>query len=333
MELIPVQALREALSKAFQEAGAPEDVATVTTEALVQASLFGIDSHGVRLFGHYVDEIKNQRIVPSNRMDFIEHESTVSCNAQWSLSHYAARLTLERMGRLAGRFGISIGTISRSDHIGALGVHAVNAGLGHLVVLAFSNANALALTPAGDRVLFGTNPFSLVTGSGDSLVYIDSSSTQFTMNRVKMYGELELELPEGVARDTNFESTTDPNLAKYLEPLGGHKGFALAYLVEVMTSGITNSPHSFEIPDMYSVSTGEIRQLSHTFIAIDSSFFGLDPVVQSPGQQTERIVGSGNPTELPGRRERQIERERLATGIPVSPYTLNQWESLGVRFD
>ena len=329
IESIPADVIRGALVRKFVEVGTPTEAAVVTTEALVRASLIGIDSHGVRLFGHYIDEITRGRIVPSNKADFSEQGSTVSCDAKWSLSHYAARLTLQKLGRLAKSFGISIGTITHSDHIGALGIHALNAQLGDLVVLAFSNANALALAPTGDRSLFGTNPFSLVTGWGDNLVYIDASSTQFTLNRVKMFAELKRQLPRGVARDSDFSPTTDPSAARYLEPLGGHKGFALAYLVEIMTSGITNSPHSYEIPDMYSEGAGEVRQLSHTFIAIDPVFFGLSAASQGAGSRTVEVVGSEYLEHLPGRRESSMEAERIKNGIPVSGDVLKKWDELG----
>lgn len=333
IELISADVLRGALVRKFLEVGTPPDAAEVTTEALVRASLFGIDSHGVRLFDHYIDQIMSGRIIPSNKLDFLERGSTVLCDANWSLSHYAARLTLQKLSRLARSFGISIGTISNSDHIGALGIHAVNAELGDLVVLAFSNANALALAPTGDRTLFGTNPFSLVTGAGDSLVYVDASSTQFTMNRVKMFAELNRQLPHGVARDSEFTPTTDPSVARYLEPLGGHKGFALAYLVEIMTSGLTNSPHSSEIPEMYSDAHGEPRQLSHTFIAIYPDFFGLKSSDGGAGSRTAEVVGNEYLGHLPGRRESLVEAERIQNGIPVSENVLKRWSELGVSLD
>ena len=80
--------------------------------------------------------------------------------------------------------------------------------------------------------MFGTNPISLIyRRSEDECVYIDLATTKFSMNKVKNYLREGLELPYGVARNVDGITTVDPSKVSALEPIGAHKGFALAFLV------------------------------------------------------------------------------------------------------
>lgn len=332
MKISAESALRT-IERGFLAEKISSSAARATAEALVKASLFGIDSHGIRLFGHYVEEIRTGRIRFDSIPSYTSRGATVNCDANWSLSHFAARMLLEKLAKMSREHGISIGTIVKSDHIGALGVHAVNAGLQDLIVLGFTNANALALDPTGRQAVFGTNPISLVTGEGENLIYVDLSTTQFTMNRVKKYAEEGMSLPLGVARDARYKPTEKPNEANYLEPLGGHKGYALAYLVEVLTSGLSASPHSSTIPDMYLAKNDEVRSLSHTFVVIDPTFFGLTGRIKNLAIGTIQSLLPELVGDLPGRREAQSMRDRLRDGIPVSPAVIANWKSLGIQLD
>lgn len=331
MMLASASALRGTMLGALLDRQLEVERAHAMVEALITASLFGIDSHGVRLFPQYIKQIDDGVISPMAELKFSREGSFLLCDANWTVSHYAARKLLEQLAGVALDFGVAVGTIIHSDHIGALGVHAVNADLGDFITLSFSNANQLALGPDGGRGIFGTNPLSLVTGAEENLLYVDLSTTQFTMNRVKMLGERGMSLPPGVARDSSFLPTDSAVAAKYLEPLGGHKGFALALLVEALTSGLSGSDHSAEIPEMYS-DGGERRNLSHTFIVLRPDFVGgsgSDPVITRSRQFAKQAGLDG----LPGQREFKTKKTRLRDGIPLEAGAVQFWLELGLSLD
>lgn len=325
--------LREQCWAILSELGVQEEAARTTVDALVQASLFGIDSHGIRLFPHYVGEVARGAIQGSAVPFYEQHGSFIDCDAGRNFSHFAARGLLDRLAPIASAQGIAFGTIRNSDHIGALGIHAVNAQRPEMVILGFTNANPLAVDPNGGATVFGTNPLSLVSGQGESLVYIDLATTQFTMNKVKLYGERGLQLPNGVARDRDFFPTTSPQDASSLEPIGGHKGFAIAFLVEVLTSGLAGGPHSSSIPDMYSMASGQWRNLSHTFIVIDPRVPGRSEASNLTALATAAAMNQSNRNELPGRREIHTQEIRAKEGIPVDPSLKSSLEKVGVKFD
>ena len=321
------------LNNILCNSGVKPEASSTTIDALIQASLFGIDSHGVRLFPHYLGEVRSGTIDGFATPVYDRYESFIDCNANWGFSHFAARGLLTQLGEIASTHGIAIGTIRNSDHIGALGVHAFNARLFDFTVLGFTNANALASSPSGKNPVFGTNPISLVSGDEKGLTYVDLSTTIFTMNRVKTYAENQKELPIGVARSQEFLPTTDPKAAAFLEPIAGHKGFALAFMVETLTSGLTGGPHSISIPDMYESSPDRKRNLSHTFIVIDPRVVGNGAGPRRTAETTASSVEDDIREKIPGRKELSELVERAREGIPIDRSTRIALEKAGVRFD
>ena len=319
----------------FIEINLPEEVIKTTVDSLIEASLFGIDSHGINLFEHYFNCLTNGRIKKGCNIDLIIRGSSIRCNANNNLANYAARKLLLQLEKLSEQSGIAFGSIINSDHIGAVGIHAVNSGIKDKIILGFTNADALAVTPDGKNILFGTNPISLVIKIEDKLTYIDLATTKFSMNKVKNFRRNKENLPENIARDKELKSTTNPFEASFLEPIGAHKGFALAFLVEILTSGLCNQNHSVNLMPMYGTDLREKRGVSHTFIMVDPKFLGEDSInsIASNIQNTLENVSAKQYSLMPGIKETLTKKIREREGIPVSNAILKGWFKLGFKND
>jgi len=315
----------------FIQISLPKDVIDTTTESLVEASLFGIDSHGVNLFSHYFECLRNGRVKKGNNVDFEVNKSFVKCNANNNLANYAARKLLGKLNTISDEYGIAFGSIINSDHIGAVGIHGVNSQIKNKIILGFTNADALAVSPDGENVIFGTNPISLVMNIDDELTYIDLATTKFSMNKVKNYRRADSKLPNKVARDINLKPTQNPFNASFLEPIGEHKGFALAYLIEILTSGLSNQNNSINLMPMYGTDLKAQRGVSHTFFVINPDFIGLNTItsLKNTVLNTLQNVSEIQAELIPGRKELLTKKKRLVEGIPVPSEILKGWEILG----
>lgn len=314
----------------LSELNVSEEVSGAVIDALTQASLFGIDSHGVNLFCHYVDCVRKGRVNPNGELCFKTNANAISCDARRNFSHYAARITLQKLDEITQSSGIAIGNIINSDHIGAVGIHAYNACIHNKLILGFTNADPLAVTPDRKSVVFGTNPISCVYRSTDMLLYIDLATTNFSMNKVKNYRRENLQLPENVATDSHLIGTTDPNNAEFLTPIGEHKGFALAFMVDLLCGGLTGKSPSHLIEPMYKDEPSSFRDLTHTFIVINPIF--VNPDGEDAKHSLIRFISSirdqfsdAHKNESPGLKERICEARRVADGIPVPDSIINEW--------
>ena len=335
MTIISPTKIEDFFAEQLSKRSVPDNVALVLISALVEASKLGIDSHGVNLFSHYLDCIDGGRVDPISELDIQRADGLLVCDAKNSFAHYAAHQLLKELDHVSDQLGIAFGTILNSDHIGAVGIHGFNSGIRNKLVLGFTNADALASNPDGNHVTFGTNPISLVfVKNSDEFLYIDLATTKFSMNRVKNYLREGISLPTGVARDANGEITTEPAAASSLEPIGGHKGFALAFAVEILTAGLTGQPISKLITPMYGSELSLKRKISHSFLVIDPSRIGAGSEV-SVWNAISLIRESLTPEQMensPGIKEANIKRER-EFGIPVLPEVLQTWEQRGFKRD
>ncbi len=319
----------------LSEINLPKEVIKTTVDSLVEASLFGIDSHGVNLFAHYFNCLLEGRVKKGSNIDLKIKGASIKCDANHNLANYAARTLLLELNLLSEKNGIAYGTIINSDHIGAVGIHAVNSGIEDKIILGFTNADALAVTPDGESILFGTNPISLVMRIENKLTYIDLATTLFSMNKVKNFRRAGERLPDNIARDKELNPTNNPFEASFLEPIGAHKGFALAFLVEILTSGLANQNHSINLMPMYGTDLKKNRRVSHSFIILNPSFLGKDVVnsLSATIEKTSQNVSSNQYSLIPGIKETLTKEKREKYGIPVDSSILKGWEELGFKND
>ena len=155
------------------------------------------------------------------------------------------------------------------------------------------------------------------------------------MNKVKNYRRAESKLPDKVARDIKLNPTNDPFDASFLEPIGGHKGFALAYLIEILTSGLSNQNNSINLMPMYGTDLKEQRGVSHTFFVINPKFIGLNILnsLKDTVINTLQSVSERQAELIPGRKEILTKKKRLTQGIPVPDEILKGWKILGFKDD
>ena len=335
MKKILHKSIKVFFKKKLEEIYLPKEVIDTTVDSLVEASLFGIDSHGVNLFRHYYDCLVEGRIKKGSAIEFEVNGSAIKCDAKNNLANYAARKLLLKLDKLSNINGISFGTIVNSDHIGAVGIHAVNSNISEKIIFGFTNADALAVTPDGNDILFGTNPISMVLRIKNKLTYIDLATTNFSMNKVKNFRRENENLPNNIARDKNLNPTNNPNQALFLEPIGFHKGFALAYMVELLTSGLTNQNHSKFLMPMYGTNLREKRGVSHSFVMLNPKFLG-DEIINSLMTciiTTSENVSSSQSSLIPGIKESLTKKKREIDGIPVCKEILDGWFELGFKYD
>ena len=62
--------LKKYFIKALISNKCPKEVANDVSNALINASLMGTDSHGINLFETYINNIKNKRIKSKNKIKF-----------------------------------------------------------------------------------------------------------------------------------------------------------------------------------------------------------------------------------------------------------------------
>jgi uncharacterized oxidoreductase len=233
----------------LRHSGSTPGHATIVADHLVENSRLGIHSHGLIRVPQYIKEIRAGEIDPRARPRRIRTRQAVtwvSGNAGFGLlgGIYAARQAV----LAAQKHGIGLVIANQLGHTGRLGAYAELVAAQRCVALVFGTG-----PPRGHMVApFGgvegrlsTNPIAFAVPNGPTPVVADFSTSQLPEGKVRSARNRGQRLPEGVLQDAAGHPTVDP-AALYgrrrgtLLPLGGaisgHKGYALAILVEAMAT-------------------------------------------------------------------------------------------------
>lgn len=323
MHVLPEE-LEAQLSACFRRAGASAVAARSTASALVHAEVDGQPGHGLSRVPSYLAQLR------SGKVDGAADPSVqrlkpglLRVDAVNGFAYPAVDAVLEPLASAARENGIAAACIFRSHHFGQAGFHAERLAEHGLVALAFTNSPKGIAFWGGRDAMLGTNPIAFAApAEGRPPLVIDLSLSVVARGKVMAAQRRGEGIPEGWALDADGQPTTDPDaaLAGSMMPLGGAKGAALAFMVEVLAAALTGSAFGFEASSLFSAE-GEPPNLGHTMIAID-------PKTASGGSFTERmttLLGAAEETEgarIPGDRRLAARKSAKENGVFVSPEVL-----------
>lgn len=123
-------------------------------QSLVGSSLRGVDSHGIRLFSHYVHCLEEGRINKNPRMKVIKKKKGIAVyDADDGLGHVAALKASKIVTSMAKQNEIAAIGIVSSSHIGAAGVYSLEIAQQNCIGLSFTHSDSFAILFNG-KLLF-----------------------------------------------------------------------------------------------------------------------------------------------------------------------------------
>jgi ureidoglycolate dehydrogenase (NAD+) len=295
--------------------------------SLVQTSLWGIDSHGVARFGHYFSRIAAGSIEAKPK---IRVKRTGPCTAQVEGGDghgivVCHRATDEAIA-LARKSGIGAVGVANSTHCGATALYGRQIARAGLIGIAFTHSDAFVAPYGGTKKFLGTNPICITVPTRDREhpICLDMATSAVPYNRVVNYRRENRALQPGWALDRRGRMTLDPHAVTCLLPLAGHKGYALAFLIDLLCGPLNGMPFGPHIPEMYA-HLSRRRKLGSFFIAIDPRRFGGGKKLPAIAMQMAREARAQpraekrSPVLAPGDPEHACAQRRRREGIPIEP--------------
>lgn len=331
MKALSAEVLARLMGEALGRRGLSAEHAAFVVDGLLETSLRGVDTHGVRLFPTYLAELDGGRSAARPELRWSGRGSGENAvrtlDAGGALGIVAGRVAADEAVRLARELGAGVVSVRGSNHFGAASVYTLAMARQGMLGLAFTNSDALVAPHGGRRPAFGTNPISLAArGEGDDLFCADFATSQVSYSKVKHHRAQGLPLEPGwvVAGEED----------NVLLPLGGHKGQCLGMMVEILCALLAGMPFDAELSHLYSAPYDTPRQVSHLFIALDVAAF------REPGafrRDLSRLLGdvraepaaAGARVMAPGDLEAASTAERRLLGIPLDDEEWRFFAELG----
>ncbi|GAB5520137.1 MAG: Ldh family oxidoreductase [Rhodothermales bacterium] len=354
----PSTYLRQFTTQVFQHFGIPDEDASQAAEILALSDLRGIESHGVARLYAYHRKLKAGGINPTPNIRIVrETPSTATVDGDNGLGlvvgPWANRLAMEK----AETVGSGWVSVCHSNHFGIAGYYPMQALERDLIGWAMTNATGLVAPLWSRERMLGTNPIAIAfPGAEEPPIVIDMATSVVPYGKIEIARRLEQPVPEGWIIDADGHATTDPNAMPAggaLLPLGaerahgGHKGYALSSMVDILTSVLSGASWGPFAPSFALQHGGQRASRGQGL----GQFFGAMQIAgfRDPDEFKQEIdvwirtfraaepaAGTDGPL-IPGDPERLAHAQRSMDGIPLAEPVVQDLrrigQDIGVTFD
>ncbi|MER2534023.1 MAG: Ldh family oxidoreductase [Rhizobiaceae bacterium] len=319
----PVERVRDLLASLFAAAGLSAAAARTMGEALVEADVEGLPSHGVMQAEVYLARLKAGSVIPAETAELlVDRDAMAVLDSHHMLGHLAGNQAMALAVDKAKRFGIGIVAVRHAFHFGPAGRYVRQAAEQDCVGIAMCNSRPSMPAPGGAQRLVGTNPLAIAVPTPDEQppMILDMATSAGTSGRVRMAGKAGKPLPDGWAVTAEGEPTNDPAeaLKGMLLPMGGAKGFGLSLMIDTLCGLLSSGAWGDAVPGLHGDLTKPF-DTSHLFMAIHVGHFRpVEEFLAESGRVVERVHGSKKAPGtgrlyVPGERKWEIARANDGT--------------------
>jgi LDH2 family malate/lactate/ureidoglycolate dehydrogenase len=327
---IPASDLREHVAEVFCAADCPQVVARRVAASLVENNLTGHDSHGVIRVPYYVRCVQEGRVNPRAEIRVVRESATTAVlDCGHNFGQVAAKQGMELAIAKAREHDIAIVALQDCTHTGRLGEYVVLAAERGMMGLMVCNGTARGgiVAPLGGigRAL-GSNPIAWgIPGGNGQPIFLDYATSMCAQGKIQVAADKGQQIPEGWLLDKRGQPTRNPHDqfdGGAMLPFGGHKGYALSVLVELVAGGLSGAGPAL-LPD-YQRIQGVVQ------IAVNwAAFQGEDAYRQMASAFSERLKATPRAEGcdeilLPGEPEWRTKAARERDGIPLPEKTWNR---------
>jgi L-2-hydroxycarboxylate dehydrogenase (NAD+) len=353
MNVFTYQQLYNFTFDVFTKMGCSEQHATTATTVLLNADARGIDSHGIARLVGYVRLWEAKRVNATPNIKIIHQTpSTATVDGDAGLGLVVAPQAMQIAIDKAKQCGTGWVSVQNSNHFGIAGYHAMMALKEDMIGIAMTNASALVAPTFGIEKMLGTNPIAVAIPTKNEQPFVaDFATTTAANGKLELLQRKNLDTPNGWVQDENGNETNNAHALKQggaLLPLGSdrehgsHKGYALGSIVDIFSavlSGASYGPWAPPFPAYVPMPKNMPgKGLGHFFGAMRiDAFRPADDFKQHMDNWIARFknttpIDSNNPVLIPGQPEFEMEKERMANGIPLFDSVVEELKGLGLKF-
>lgn len=325
--LLSEKALHQLACTVLTAHGMPEADARETADILVMADLFGLSTHGVHRLLSYTERMRLGGIAvrPQIKVEAVA-PALLRVDADNAVGPLAGVRALRAAMDAARTTGVALALVRGSNHFGPIAPYchlAAQAGFASIIA---SNAT-LSITPWGGRqTRLGNNPIGFgLPRPGQDPVVLDMALSVAARAKIRNALKAGQPIPQGWATDAQGRPTTDPAAALkgFLLPVGGHKGYGLAIMVDLLAGLLSGASYLTRVSS-WQDDPDRPQNLGHFFLLIDTRFLGDADWLAERMQDFSAIVHETpaadptQPVQLPGEREYRRMHDQRAQGISLS---------------
>jgi LDH2 family malate/lactate/ureidoglycolate dehydrogenase len=336
-ERVSPGALQQLAESVLAAHGLNADDARDTAAILVLADLFGLSTHGVSRLVSYTDRL---RLGGINAQAQIQVQALAPAllriDADNAVGPLVGHRAMTAAMQAAEQTGVALALVHGSNHFGPVAPYCHLAAQAGFASIMASNAT-LSITPwGGKQTRLGNNPIGFaVPNPGGHPVVLDMALSVAARAKIRNAAKAGVPIPEGWATDANGQPTTNAAeaLKGFLLPVGGHKGYGLAIMVDLIAGLLSGASYLTKVSS-WQDDPDKPQDLGHFFLVIDTRRLGSTEWLAERMRDFAQIIHDtpaadpASPVQLPGEREYARWEAQQAQGILIPTDLLVQLRAL-----
>lgn len=232
-------------TEVYASAGMPEADARLVADTLVQADLWGHQSHGVMRLSWYLARLEAGVCAAVAAPKFVMDAPAVAViDGGDAMGQVLNAFAMREAVRRAKVNGIAAIGLRNSNHFGTALYYTLIAAREGCIAFLSTNASPAMAPWGGRKKTVGTNPWSWAAPAGHHApMVLDIANTGVARGKIYLAKQKGQSIPEGWAIDADGAPTTDPAAAidGIILPMAGHKGYAIAAMMDMLSGVLTGS--------------------------------------------------------------------------------------------
>lgn len=329
MPRIAAESLKQTVRQVFAAAGCRPPEEERIAHYLVEANLVGHDSHGVIRVATYVTWLREGKVLANQQPTVVSETETLAVldgnfGFGQTVGEAAVRLGIQK----AKQQGVAVVALRNCGHLGRIGDWPELAAKENLVSLHFVNtsgAGNLVAPHGGIERRLSANPIAAgVPRAGTWPMIVDISTSAVAEGKIRVALHRGDRVPAGAIIDPEGKPTDDPRVfygppPGAILPFGGHKGYALGMLAEVMAGALTGG--GCTLPGVTRLSNGMLSIYLDPARLVDNDAFHSELRRYIEFVKSSRTVSPDSKILIPGEIEALNRQRRLAEGIELDDTT------------
>ena len=243
--------------QAYTKVGVPADEAEIIADLLARADLRGVETHGVTRLPIYIRRLQKGYVRKECHLTPIKDKGpTAFLEAHGSMGHVVAYRAMEKAIAKAQEYGIGWVSVKDSGHFGVAGLFPMMALDQDFIGYIVSNSAPMMFPWGGRERIIGNNPMAYaVPADKCPPIVLDFSLGVVSSGKLILARKKGERIPFGWAVDKEGLPTDDPyegyEGGGSLMPVGGHKGYGMVLVHEMLTAVLTGGKWTARIKSLY----------------------------------------------------------------------------------
>ena len=336
---VSVDALSAYTTELLAGMGLTGENAEIEANSLIWANVRGIDSHGVQR----IELLSHLFQTGGMKVDFefkvlSERAGTILIDADRAPGAISATHAMKIAIEKAKKCGIGWALVTNTVTPFAIGQYVQIAMSNNMAGVAATFSSPLVAPYGAKKVGVHNGPISIgVPSKNKKPPLLDMATSTVAFGKIDVAVDKRIDIPADWALDAEGNPTIDPRKASILLPFGLYKGSGLAFMFECLTGIMSGNPL---VAPWLTSSDESIRRHTQNSImaAIDIAAF-TDPDIFA--ERVDELIDAVknlpkaegfDEIYVPGEIEENCSRERLVTGIPLPPGTVDKLIDAGKTY-